>query len=51
MRIEDWPRWLDPKALGSVLFEVAGEGQKRSTRRIGPFTSVEHVLQRQVKLP
>lgn len=34
------------------LFEVAGKGRKRSTRRFGPFTSFDRVLQqRHVKLP
>jgi hypothetical protein len=52
IRLGDSPWWLDATALGWVLFEVAGKGRKRSTRRFGPFTSVEHALQqRAVKLP
>jgi hypothetical protein len=52
IRLGDSPWWLDATSSGWVLFEVAGKGRKRSTRRFGPFTSVEHVLQqRQVKLP
>lgn len=52
IRLGDSSFWLDATALGWVLFEVAGKSRKRSTRRFGPFTSVERVLQqRVVKLP
>ena len=52
IRLGDSPWWLDATSSGWVLFEVAGKGRKRQTRRFGPFTSVEHVLhQRVVKLP
>lgn len=44
--------WLDPTGEGWVLLEVVGRGRKRFTRRYGPFTAIEHVLQqRAVALP
>lgn len=43
-------RWR-PSAK-QCLFEVAGKGRTRSTRRFRPFTSFDRVLQqRHVKLP
>ena len=44
--------WLDPTGEGWLLLEVVGKGRKRLTRRYGPFTAIEHVLQqRAVALP
>lgn len=52
IRLGDSGWWLDPTAKGWVLLEVVGKGRKRSTRRFGEFTSLEHCLQqRAVRLP
>lgn len=52
IRLGDSGWWLDATAKGWVLLEVVGKGRKRSTRRFGEFTSLEHCLQqRAVKLP
>ncbi len=52
IRLGDSGWWLDPTAKGWVLLQVVGKGRKRSTRRFGEFTSVQHVLQqRAVALP
>lgn len=52
IRLGDSGWWLDPTGEGWVLLEVVGNGRKRRTRRFGPFTAIEHVLQqRAVALP
>jgi len=52
IRLGDSGWWIDPTAKGWVLLQVVGKGRKRSTRRFGEFTSVQHVLQqRAVALP
>lgn len=52
IRLGDSGWWLDPTGEGWLLLEVVGKGRKRVTRRHGPFTSIEHVLQqRAVVLP
>lgn len=44
IRLGDSSWWLDATAKGWVLLEVVGKGRKRSTRRFGEFTSLEHCL-------
>lgn len=52
IRLGDSGWWLDATGEGWVLLEVVGNGRKRRTRRFGPFTAIEHVLQqRAVVLP
>ncbi|MBL8739172.1 MAG: hypothetical protein JNL12_22285 [Planctomycetes bacterium] len=52
IRLGDSGWWLDATGEGWVLLEVVGKGWKRVTRRYGPFTAIEHVLQqRAVVLP
>ncbi|MBL8735246.1 MAG: hypothetical protein JNL12_02345 [Planctomycetes bacterium] len=52
IRLGDSGWWLDPTGEGWVLLEVVGKGRKRFTRRYGPLTAIEHVLQqRAVVLP
>lgn len=52
IRLGDSGWWLDATGEGWVLLEVVGKGRKRFTRRYGPFTAIEHVLQqRAVALP
>ena len=52
IRLGDSGWWIDPTGEGWLLLEVVGRGRKRFTRRHGPFTAIEHVLQqRAVALP